>query len=110
MASLGHAAWTAEIVETNEAGVVVMRPVAGSFLRETSRKAAQARAREERLAAELAGVDMRRLALAVEAAAVLAGALHGPHSHAWAVASPWIRDEPNPPRFHRPLPPVGAPR
>jgi hypothetical protein len=108
MAWFGHAAWGADVVETNEGGVIVMRPVDGSFLRETTRKASQAQARTDRLAAESTGADMRRLARALEAAVLVAGAMHGPHSNAWFVASPAFWHVPAPPRFHRPLPPVGA--
>ena len=87
--------------------VVVMRPPRDSFLRETTRLAAKAEAREERAAAERAEDADRRLAEAVESLAITAYATRSSmwtdsfHSHVW-VTGP----RPVPGRGNRTLTPV----
>ena len=88
-------------------GVVVMRPPRDSFLRETTRLAAEADAREERAAAERAEDANRRLAAALESLAITAYATRSGmsddwiHSHVWVTGSQSI-----PGRVNRTLTPV----
>ena len=88
-------------------GVVVMRPPGGSFLRETTRLAAEADAREERAAAERAEDAHRRLAEAVESLAITTYATRSSmwtdsfHSHVWVTGT-----RPVPGRGNRTLTPV----
>ena len=88
-------------------GVVVMRPPRDSFLRETTRLAAEADVREERAADERAEDAHRRLAEAVESLAITAYATRSSmwtdtfHSHVW-VTGP----RPVPGRVNRTLTPV----
>jgi len=53
-------------ISTKDEGVVVMRPASGSFMRETSRLATEAEARERRAAAEEARALNRQAAEALE--------------------------------------------
>lgn len=58
--------------ESNSSSVVVMRPASGSFLRETTRLAAEAEAREERLARQRErdnSLEIARVLRALEATA-----------------------------------------
>jgi hypothetical protein len=88
-------------------GVVVMRPPGGSFLRETTRLAAEADARDERAAAERAQDANRRLADALESLAISAYATRSGmsgdyfHSHVWLTGP-----QPVPGRVNRTLAPV----
>lgn len=88
-------------------GVVVMRPAEGSFLRETTRLAASADARERRAADKRARDADRRLASALETLASAAQATQSRfdddyyHSHVWVMNS-----RPVPGGGNRTLPPV----
>jgi len=88
-------------------GVVVMRPPRDSFLRETTRLAAEADAREERAAAERSEEAYRQLAEALESLAIAAYATrpgmsdYFMHSHVWVSGTaPFSR------RVNRTLTPV----
>ena len=73
--------------------VVVMRPAAGSFLRETTRLAAEADAREDRAAAKRARTADQRLAQALETLASAAYATQSrfeddfDYSYVWVMNS-----------------------
>lgn len=92
-------------------GVVVMRPPRDSFLRETTRLAAVADAREERAAAERAEDANRRLVEALESLAITAYATRPGmsddwmHSHVWVIGS-----RPVPVRVDKTLTPVAPMR
>ena len=65
---------------SQENGVVVMRPAPGSFMRETTRLAKEAEARDERAAREAAqeaNVQLREVLRALENAADAVGTLQG---------------------------------
>lgn len=97
----------ADIAAHPSSGVVVMRPPRDSFLRETTRLAAEADAREERAAADRAEDANRQLAAALGSLAITAYATRSGmsddwiHSHAWVTGS-----RPVPRRVNRTLTPV----
>jgi hypothetical protein len=85
-----------------------MRPVSGSFMRETTRQAAAADAREQRLAAQRTYAAIQTLAAVAQYAARLSYATqsatyHIPdHSHVWLA-----RPLSTPVRSQKPLPHTG---
>jgi hypothetical protein len=81
----------APILSRHEQGVIVMRPERGSLMRETTRLAAEAEAREERAARQEAREVNLRLASALLALQVSAAAAQRrPHRHDWLIFTPAI--------------------
>jgi hypothetical protein len=84
-----------------------MRPVSGSFMRETTRQATAADTREQRLAAQRTYAAIQTLAAVAEYAARLSYATqsamydHPYYSYVWLT-----RPLPDPVRRQKPLPPV----
>ena len=90
-------------------GVVVMRPPRDSFLRETTRLAAEADAREERAAADRAEDANRQLAAALGSLAITAYATRSGMSDDWIHSHVWVTGSPSVPgRVNRTLTPVAA--
>jgi hypothetical protein len=95
------------VVVTADAGVLVMRPVSGSFMRETTRQATAADARERRVAAQRTYAAIQTLAAVAEYAASLSYATQSAmyrnpdYSYVWLT-----RPLSNPVRSQKPLPPV----
>ena len=117
LAAAGETAGTVAIIRGTDttthpsSGVVVMRPPRDSFLRETTRLAAEADAREQRAAAERAVEAQRQLAEALESLAITAYATRSGmsddrmHSHVWVTGS-----QRAPGRANRTLAPVAPMR
>jgi hypothetical protein len=117
LAAAGETAGTVAVIRGADttthpsSGVVVMRPPRDSFLRETTRLAAEADAREERAAADRGEDAQRRLAEALESLAITAYATHPGmsddwmHSHVWVTGSQSI-----PRRVNKTLAPVAPMR
>ena len=117
LAAAGETAGTVAVIRGTDttthpsSGVVVMRPPRDSFLRETTRLAAEADAREQRAAAERAVEAQRQLAEALESLAITAYATRSGmsddrmHSHVWVTGS-----QRAPGRANRTLAPVAPMR
>ena len=82
----------------HDAGVVVLRPARGSFLRETTRLAADADAREERIAAMQARESNRRLTEVLEALTASAYATRYGATGNFAYSYVWMTGSRPPPR------------
>jgi hypothetical protein len=88
-------------------GVIVMRPAPGSFLRETSRLADKAAAREERAAAERARYADLLAAQALESLANAAYAAQSRSDDDWYHSHVWVMNSrPMPRTGNRTLAPV----
>ena len=93
----------------HDAGVVVLRPARGSFLRETTRLAADADAREERIAARQARESNRLLSEVLEALIANAYATRYGATGDYAYPYVWMTGRQRPPsRSNITLAPVAA--
>jgi hypothetical protein len=117
LAAAGETAGTVAVIRGTDAathpssGVVVMRPPRDSFLRETTRLAAEADAREERAAADRAEDAHRRLAEAFESLAITAYATRSGVSNDWVHSGVWVTGSQQVPRrANRTLAPVASMR
>ena len=88
-----------------------MRPPADSFLRETTRLAAEADAREERAAADRAEDAHHRLSEVIESLAITAYATGSGMSDDWLHSHVWVTGSQSMPgRVNRTLAPVASMR
>jgi hypothetical protein len=117
LAAAGETAGTVAVIRGTDttthpsSGVIVMRPPRDSFLRETTRLAAEADAREDRAAADHAEDAQRRLAEALESLAITAYATQSGMSDDWMRSHVWVTGSQSiPGRVNRTLPPIAPTR